>query len=181
VEIIAAPLPGLLVLAPRVFADARGYFLESYRATVYAELGITGPFVQDNLSRSVRGALRGLHYQIETPQGKLVQVARGAAFDVAVDLRASSPAFGRWYGTTLSDENHHQLWIPEGFAHGFYALSDVVDVAYKVTGLYVPDHERTLLWSDPDVGIGWPAREGPPLLSAKDAGAPPLARAERFP
>ena len=178
-EVLATPLPGLILLAPRVFVDRRGFLLESWHAARYAELGIAGPFVQDNLSRSVRRTVRGLHYQVGAPQGKLVQVVRGAAFDVAVDLRASSPSFGRWFGAVLSDENHHQLWIPAGFAHGFLVLSEAADVGYKITAPYVAADERAVLWNDPAIGIAWPL-DGEPILSAKDLAAPPLARAETF-
>ena len=183
VEVIARPLPGLLLLGLGAFADRRGFFIETWRATRYEELGIPGPFVQDNLSRSLRGTLRGLHYQLHAPQGTLVHVTRGAAFDVAVDLRGSSPTFGRWFGAELSDENHHQMWIPEGFAHGFLALTEVVDLAYKVTAPYRPDDERVVLWSDPAIGIAWPVASGVtgPTLSPRDAAAAPLALAELFP
>lgn len=179
-DVVATPLAGLLLLVPRVFSDARGSFVETWQARRYEELGIWGPFVQDNLSRSVRGTVRGLHYQLSTPQGKLVQVAHGSAFDVAVDVRRSSATFGRWYGTVLSDENRHQLWIPPGFAHGFLALSDTVDFTYKVTASYVAGDERSVLWNDPAIGIQWPLNEAP-ILSPKDAAAAPLARAEVFP
>jgi dTDP-4-dehydrorhamnose 3,5-epimerase len=179
VKIETTSLPGVLILTPRCFADARGYFLETFQAPRYADAGIGAPFVQDNLSRSVCGTLRGLHYQVGAAQGKLVFVVRGAAFDVAVDLRRSSPTFGRWFGTVLSDENHAQLWIPEGFAHGFLALSDVCDFAYKVTAPYAPADERTLRWNDPSVGIDWPL-SGPLLLAPRDAAAPALADAELF-
>ena len=178
-EILTTPLAGLKLIAPRAFADRRGFFLESWQAARYQAAGIAGPFIQDNLSRSVRGTVRGLHYQVRTPQAKLVSVIRGAAYDVAVDLRASSPTFGRWFGAELSDENHRQLWIPEGFAQGFLALTDLVDFAYKVTAPYSAADERSLLWSDPAIGIAWPAIE-PIILSPKDAAAPTLADAERF-
>jgi dTDP-4-dehydrorhamnose 3,5-epimerase len=178
-EVQATTLPGVLFVTPRAHADRRGHFLESWHAARYAEHGI-GPFMQDNLSRSVRGTVRGLHYQLRTPQGKLVTVVRGAAFDVAVDLRASAPTFGRWYGTILSDRNHGQLWIPPGFAHGFLALTAEVDVAYKITAPRAADDERAVLWNDPAIGIVWP-QAGAPILSAKDLAAPPLARAEVFP
>jgi len=179
-QVLARPLPGLLLLAPAVFVDRRGFFLETWHAANYEALGIPGPFVQDNLSRSVRGTIRGLHYQVGSPQGKLVHVARGACFDVAVDLRRSSPSFGRWFGTVLSDENHQQLWIPPGYAHGFVALSDVVDVTYKVTTPRFAEGERTLLWNDPALGIDWP-RVDKPILSERDAAAPPFSAAETFP
>jgi len=178
-NIHSTPLPGVMLVAPRVFQDQRGFFLETWQAARYRDAGIAAAFVQDNLSRSVRGTVRGLHYQVGAPQGKLVSVVRGAAFDVAVDLRKSAPTFGRWYGTVLSDENHAQLWIPEGFAHGFLALSDVCDFAYKVTAPYSPADERSLRWDDPAVGIEWPAVE-PKIVSPKDAAAPSLADAEVF-
>jgi len=178
-NIHSTSLPGVMLVAPRVFEDERGYFLETWRAERYREAGLPASFVQDNLSRSVRGTVRGLHYQVGTPQGKLVSVVRGAAFDVAVDLRRSAPSFGRWFGTVLSDENHAQLWIPEGFAHGFLALSEVCDFAYKVTAPYAPAAERCLRWDDPTVGIEWPAVE-PKIVSPKDAAAPSLADAEVF-
>jgi dTDP-4-dehydrorhamnose 3,5-epimerase len=182
VEARATPLLGLQLLMPRVFADPRGCFLETWRAERYEAFGIRGPFVQDGLSRSIRGTVRGLHYQVGAPQGKLVWVTRGAAFDVAVDLRDSSPTFGEWYGTTLSEEERNQLWIPPGFAHGFMALSEVVDVAYKFTVAYTPDDQRVVRWSDPAIGIAWPTPRGvTPLLSPKDAAAPLLADAERLP
>src|SRR5215468_2193475 len=173
-NIQSTELPGVLLITPRAYGDARGYFLETWQAARYREAGLAASFVQDNLSRSVRGTLRGLHYQIATPQAKLVWVVRGAAFDVAVDLRRSSPSFGRWHGTVLSDENHAQLWIPEGFAHGFLAISDICDFAYKVTANYAPADERTLRWNDPSVGIEWPSVE-PKIVSPKDAAAPSLA------
>ncbi len=173
-------LGGLLVVVPRRFNDARGEFLETWQAERYAAAGMASTFAQDNLSRSVRGTVRGLHYQVGAPQAKLVFVVRGAAFDVAVDLRRSSPTFGRWFGTVLSDENRAQLWIPAGFAHGFLALSDPCDFAYKVTAPYSPGDERCLRWDDPAVGIEWPALE-PRILSPKDAAAPLLADAEVFP
>jgi dTDP-4-dehydrorhamnose 3,5-epimerase len=174
------PLSGVLVITPRCFADARGYFFESWQAERYREAGLPAAFVQDNLSRSVRGTLRGLHYQLGTPQGKLVSVVRGAVFDVAVDLRRGSPTFARWFGAVLSDENHAQLWIPVGFAHGFLALADVCDVMYKVDAPYAPADERGLRWNDSRVAIEWPAVE-PKILSPRDAAAPLLESAEVFP
>lgn len=168
-----------------MFRDARGFFLESYNARVFEEaMGFPVHFVQDNHSRSTRGVLRGLHYQLPPrAQGKLLRVVRGEVFDVAVDLRESSPTFGTWVGTHLSAENHHQLWIPPGFAHGFLVLSEVAEVLYKTTDLYAPEFERALAWDDPTVGIVWPdLPEGiTPILSDKDAVAPNLAAAERFP
>lgn len=166
-QISHPPLSGLVLLEPRVFADARGYFLETFQSQRYAEAGLPMTWVQDNVSRSKRGTIRGLHYQHRQPQGKLVTVIGGAIWDVAVDLRKSSPTFGQHYGVELSDENHRQLYIPPGFAHGFCALSDDADVFYKCTALYQPGDERTLLWNDPALGIDWPAIE-PQLLSSKD-------------
>ena len=175
-------LPEVLLLQPRVFADARGFFLESYNQRSFAQAtGCQAQFVQDNHSRSVRGVLRGLHYQLVQPQGKLVRVVRGAAFDVAVDLRRHSPRFGQWTSVELSEHNQHQLWIPAGFAHGFLALAETTEVIYKTTDFYAPAHERSLAWNDPAVAIAWPlAGLGQPVLSEKDAAAPGLDRAEVF-
>lgn len=179
-NILETPLPGMLVLEPAVFGDARGFFLESYNARVLAErAGITDPFVQDNHSRSARGVLRGLHYQIKHPQGKLVRVVAGAVFDVAVDLRRSSPAFGRWHGEELSADNKRMAWIPPGFGHGFLVLSESVDFLYKTTDYWYPEHERTLLWNDPALGIAWPLC-GEPVLSGKDRAGQMLSAAETF-
>jgi dTDP-4-dehydrorhamnose 3,5-epimerase len=161
--------------------DPRGFFMETWHADRYAAAGLGCSFVQDNHSRSVRGTLRGLHYQLDRPQGKLVQVAVGAIFDVAVDLRRSSATFGRWVGQELSDDNHRQLWVPPGFAHGFYVLSDVADVLYKCTEPYLAQLDRTLRWDDPTLAIAWPLDGGRPLLSARDATAPGLREAAPFP
>jgi dTDP-4-dehydrorhamnose 3,5-epimerase len=180
VKVETTPIAGVLLITPRVFSDPRGSFLETWQAERYAEAGVPSRFVQDNLSRSVQGTLRGLHYQVEKPQGKLVQVVRGACFDVAVDLRRSSPSFGRWFGAVLSDENRAQLWVPEGCAHGFLALSEQCDFAYKVTAPYYAAGDRSLAWDDPTVGIAWPLEGRAPLLSAKDAAAPRWADAEMF-
>jgi dTDP-4-dehydrorhamnose 3,5-epimerase len=170
VKVTATSISDVLVIEPVVHGDARGFFLESWHAERYAGAGIALPFVQDNHSRSVRGTLRGLHYQIEQPQGKLVRVVTGEVFDVAVDLRRSSPTFGRWVGEVLSGDNRRQLWVPPGFAHGFYVLSESADLLYKCTEFYVPQHDRTLRWDDSDVGVTWPLLDGcPPLLSPKDA------------
>ncbi len=166
-------LDGVRLLRPRVFRDDRGSFLETWRLERYAEHGIPGTFVQDNAAVSRRGVLRGLHYQWPEPQGKLVMVLHGEAFDVAVDLRRGSPTFGRWVGEVLSAGNGHQMWIPEGFAHGYVALSDLAVFAYKCTRPYVPEADRAIRWDDPDIGIEWPITE--PVLSDKDAGAPLLA------
>ncbi len=170
----------VLVLEPTVFGDARGHFFESFNQRRFEELtGVSTTFVQDNQSRSVRGVLRGLHYQIRQPQGKLVRVLAGEIFDVCVDLRRSSATFGKAVWTTLSAENHRQLWVPAGFAHGFVVTSESADVAYKTTDYYAPEHERSLLWSDPSLGIPWPL-DGEPLLSAKDRAGVLLAQAETF-
>lgn len=165
-------IPDVILVEPDVFGDARGFFQEIFHTGKYAEAGIAGPFVQDNLSCSRRGVLRGLHFQLRNPQGKLVFVARGEVFDVAVDLRRSSPTFGRWTGRLLSDTNHHQMWIPPGFAHGFCVLSEEVEFFYKCTRFYDPGDDRGVLWNDPDLGITWPLQD--PLLSAKDIKQPRL-------
>lgn len=181
-NVIETPLPGLLVLEPRLFGDTRGFFLESWNARAFAQAtGLDTHFVQDNHSRSRRGVLRGLHYQIRQPQGKLVRVVRGAIFDVAVDLRRSSPTFGRWFGVALTEDNHLQLWVPPGFGHGFLVLSESADVLYKATDYYAPEHERSLLWNDPAVGVDWPLDAIEPLLSEKDAAGLPLAQCEVYP
>jgi dTDP-4-dehydrorhamnose 3,5-epimerase len=173
-------IPDIVVLEPRVFSDERGFFFESWnRRDFAAATGADVEFVQDNHSRSRRGVLRGLHYQVRQPQGKLVRCIAGEVFDVAVDLRRGSPTFGRWAGFRLSPENRKAVWIPPGFAHGFYALADA-EVLYKVTAFHAPEHERTLLWSDPALGIDWPL-EGAPLLAPRDARGTPLAQAEVFP
>ncbi len=175
---VSTSLPEVFVLEPRVFKDARGFFLESYNRKTFAGLGIDAEFVQDNHSRSAKGVLRGLHYQIQRPQGKLVRVIAGEVYDVAVDLRRHSPSFGHWTGMVLSAENMHLAWIPPGFAHGFYVLSEAAEFLYKTTEYYAPEHERTLLWNDPDLNIAWPASE--PLLSDKDRQGLPLGRAEVY-
>ena len=181
-QTIATPLDGVLIVEPRVFGDNRGFFFESFNARQFEELtgGRTG-FVQDNHSRSAKGVLRGLHYQIRQPQGKLVRVVAGEVFDVAVDLRRSSPTFGKWYGHVLSAENKLQLWIPAGFAHGFVVLSDSADFLYKTTDYWAPEHERCIAWNDPDLGIDWPLAGTVPQVSAKDARGVPFANAEVFP
>ena len=178
-EIRQTTLPGVVVIEPRVFGDARGYFKETWQAGRYAAAGVDAAFVQDNLSRSRRGTLRGLHFQLRHPQGKLVQVFRGEVFDAAVDVRRGSPTFGRWEGTLLSETNHRQLYIPPGFAHGFYVLSETADLFYKCTNTYYPEDERTLLWNDPAVGIEWPL-DGEPILSEKDRRGTPLAELECY-
>jgi dTDP-4-dehydrorhamnose 3,5-epimerase len=173
------PLPGVLLLEPQVFGDARGFFLESYNEKVMAELGIKARFLQDNQSYSTRSVLRGLHYQVGHPQGKLVRVVTGEIFDIAVDLRRSSLTFGRWHGASLSGENKRMLWIPPGFAHGFRVVSDAAHVLYKATDFYHPECERTLAWNDPDVNIDWQL-DGEPVISAKDALGLPFKQAETF-
>ncbi len=178
---IDTDLPDVFLIEPKVFGDARGFFMESYNRRAMAELGVDGEFVQDNHSRSARGVLRGLHYQIRQPQGKLVRVVAGAVYDVAVDMRKSSPTFGRWAGFELSAENKLMAWIPPGFAHGFLVLSDYAEFLYKTTDYYAPEHERSLLWNDPALGIAWPLGGTAPLLSAKDGAALPFAQAESFP
>lgn len=162
-------IPDVIVVEPAVHGDQRGFFMEVWQAEKFREAGLDLTFVQDNHSRSARNTLRGLHYQLQRPQGKLVRVVAGEIFDVAVDLRRSAPTYGRWVGNTLSAANRLQLWIPEGFAHGFYVTSDGAEVVYKCTDLYFAEHERTLRWDDPAIGISWPLGSEPPLLSAKDA------------
>lgn len=181
-EVVDTKFPEVKVLVPRSFGDDRGFFFESYNDAAFAPaIGAGVRFVQDNCSRSIRGVLRGLHYQLPPKsQGKLVQVIRGSVFDVAVDIRRSSPTFGEWYSVELTDENHKQLWVPPGFAHGFLALSDRVDLAYKVSEYYSPEHDRGIRWNDPDIGIGWPDIGIAPLLSPKDTDAPLLRDAEVF-
>ncbi|MFU8765055.1 MAG: dTDP-4-dehydrorhamnose 3,5-epimerase [Haliea sp.] len=175
------PLAGLYLLQPRVFGDERGFFLESWNAATFREAGFDLDFVQDNHSRSARGILRGLHFQTEHPQGKLVRVTSGAVFDVAVDLRRSSPTLGQWYGVELSAANHRMLWVPPGFAHGFYVLSEYADFQYKCTDYYHPASEVSLAWDDSTVGIAWPIpAEAPPRLSAKDAAGLPWAELPLF-
>ena len=179
-KVVETALPGVLLIEPKVFGDERGFFLESWNAAAFAAAGIDAAFVQDNHSRSRRGVLRGLHYQIVEPQGKLVRVTQGAVFDVAVDMRRGSPHFGQWAGSELSADNHHMLWVPPGFAHGFVVLSDTADFLYKCTTPYAPVDERAVAWDDPAIGIDWPLGGTVPTLSAKDAAAPPLAKAEVF-
>lgn len=179
-KIIETALPGVLIMEPEVFGDDRGFFQETWNVQTFADAGLTMEFVQDNHSRSARGVLRGLHYQLENPQGKLVRVAQGAVFDVAVDIRRSSPHFGKWVGVELSAENHRMLWIPPCFAHGFKVLSESADFLYKCTTLYHPPSDRGLRWNDPALGIEWPDAGIAPLLSAKDEAAPLLVEAELF-
>ncbi|MBQ4492094.1 MAG: dTDP-4-dehydrorhamnose 3,5-epimerase [Deltaproteobacteria bacterium] len=177
---VATALPGVVILEPKVFGDERGFFFESFNARVFTQLtGLAPNFVQDNHSRSAHGVLRGLHYQIRQPQGKLLRCAVGEIFDVAVDLRRSSPFFGHWTAVRLSAENKRQLWIPEGFAHGFVTLSESAELLYKATDFYAPEHERCIIWNDVDLKIDWPL-ETPPLLSAKDRQGLPFRQAETF-
>jgi len=179
-KIIQTAIAGVLVIEPRVFGDERGFFFESYNERAFLEAtGIAAKFVQDNHSRSVKNTLRGLHYQIRQPQGKLVRVAAGEVFDVVVDLRRSSPSFGKWEGHHLSAENKHMLWVPPGLAHGFCVLSESADFLYKTTDYWAPQHERTLLWNDPDLAIAWPLA-GEPLLAAKDRAGKRWSEAEVF-
>ena len=175
-------IPDVLILEPKVFTDARGFFLESYNRRTFCEAtGLDVDFVQDNLAFSVRNVLRGLHYQIRQPQGKLMSAVAGEIFDVAVDLRRSSPTFGRWVGATLSGSGHRMLWIPPGFAHGYVVLSEHAIVSYKASAYYAPENERAILWSDPAIGVRWPLEKEAPILSGKDAQAARLERAELFP
>lgn len=180
-KVIATALPGVLVLEPKRFVDERGSFMESYNRRGFLELtGYDGEFVQDNHTVSSRNVLRGLHYQVQQPQGKLIRVVSGAAFDVAVDLRRGSEAFGKWVGIELSAENRRMVWIPPGFAHGFLSMSDVCEVLYKATDYWAPRHERAIRWDDADLGIQWPL-SAPPVLSPKDAVAPRFSDAEVYP
>lgn len=179
-QVTPAAIPDVLIIEPKVFGDARGFFFESYNERAFAQAtGLRLNFVQDNHSRSARGVLRGLHYQIRQPQGKLVRVVRGSVFDVVVDLRRSSPTFGQWVGVELSEENYRQLWVPPGFGHGFLVTSESADFLYKTTDYYAPEHERCILWNDPAIGIQWPV-EGAPQLSGKDQQGKLLAQAETF-
>lgn len=180
-EIVATDIDEVWLLKPVIHGDSRGFFLESFRQSWFDERGVDVQFVQDNHSGSGRGVLRGLHYQLHEPQGKLVRVVRGEVYDVAVDLRRSSPTFGRYVGARLSAENGHQLWVPPGFGHGFYVLSDFAEFVYKCTAYYAPQHERSIIFDDPDIGIDWPIDVGGrPRLSDKDAAAPRLADAEVY-
>lgn len=181
-RLIETPLKDALVIEPRVFGDARGFFMESWNRRTFANLGLDLDFVQDNHSRSARGVLRGLHYQLKQPQGKLVRVVAGTVYDVAVDLRKSSPTFGKWTGVELSAENRRMFWVPPGFAHGFLVLSESADFLYKATDYYAPEHDRTILWNDPELAIDWPlAGIGTPTLAAKDAAGTRFADAEAYP
>ena len=179
-KVVATALPDVLILEPAVMGDQRGFFFESFNQRKFENaVGRKVQFVQDNHSRSSKGVLRGLHYQIKHPQGKLVRAVQGEVFDVAVDLRRASPTFGKWVGVMLSAENKKQVWIPEGFAHGFLVLSETAETLYKVTDYYAPEHERSLLWNDSSVGISWPIDQ-PPILSAKDRSGLPLGKTEAF-
>jgi dTDP-4-dehydrorhamnose 3,5-epimerase len=181
VKLLKTDVDGVLVCEPKILGDERGYFLETWRASLFADAGLDLTFVQDNQSSSRQGVLRGLHYQIRQPQGKLVRVISGRVFDVAVDLRRSSPTFGKWTGAELSADNHRQMWVPPGCAHGFYVLSDQAEFVYKCTDYYAPEHERVVLWDDPGIGIDWPVpTHGEPLLSEKDRGGVSLAEADLF-
>ena len=180
-KVTPTQIPDVLIIEPKVFGDERGFFFESFNLKAFREAtGLDVDFVQDNHSRSQRGVLRGLHYQLRQAQGKLVRVVSGRVFDVAVDLRRSSPTFGRWEGVELSEDNHRQVWVPAGFAHGFVVLSETADFLYKTTDYYAPEHERCLAWDDPSVGVDWPLEGIEPLLSAKDRQGKSLAEAETF-
>ncbi|GAA0560948.1 dTDP-4-dehydrorhamnose 3,5-epimerase [Rhizomicrobium electricum] len=179
-KVLETTLPGAKIIEPTVFGDDRGFFFESWNAREFTNAGLEAEFVQDNHSRSARGVLRGLHYQIECTQAKLIRVVSGAVFDVAVDLRSSSPHFGHWIGVELSEENKRQLWIPAGFAHGFLCLKDGTEFLYKCTDYYAPEHERTVLWDDPSLNIAWPLDGITPKLSLKDRLGKPLGEAEIF-
>jgi dTDP-4-dehydrorhamnose 3,5-epimerase len=178
-KLIRTRIPDVAIVEPQVFGDERGFFLESYHRRKFEEIGLAQTFVQDNHSRSARNVLRGLHYQLGQPQGKLVRVVAGSIWDVAIDIRRQSPTFRQWIGEELSEQNKRMLWIPEGFAHGFVVISDSADVLYKTTDFYAPAEERSLLWNDPELAIEWPL-DGAPLLSAKDRAGVPLSEAELF-
>ena len=171
-KVVPTSVAGVLIIEPRVFKDSRGFFMESYQQSRYQQAGIDRTFVQDNLSHSIHGTLRGLHYQLHRPQAKLIQVIRGEIFDVAVDIRRGSPSFGEWTASYLSEENRRQMFIAEGLAHGFCVISEIADVIYKCTSFYAPEDEGGIIWSDPDLKIDWPVSK--PLLSVKDSQLPPL-------
>ena len=180
-KFIPTTIPDVILIEPRVFGDERGFFMETYQSHIFAENGINAQFLQDNHSGSQRRTLRGLHYQIHQTQGKLLRVVVGEIFDVAVDIRQSSPTFGKWVGEVLSAENKRQLWVPPGFAHGFYVLSDWAELTYKTTDLYAPEWERTLLWNDPEIRVDWPIFQGEePILSIKDQNGALFADADLF-
>ncbi len=179
-RVLPTAIPDVVIIEPKVFGDDRGFFFESFNARAFAEAtGVHRAFVQDNHSRSIKNVLRGLHYQIQQPQGKLVRVIQGEVFDVAVDIRRSSATFGQWVGVRLSADNKKQLWLPEGFAHGFVVLSETAEFVYKTTDYYAPEHERSIRWSDPTLAIDWPL-SGEPIVAAKDGNAPLLEQAELF-
>ena len=181
-EFVPTRIPEVVLIKPRVFGDARGFFFETWHERKFAAAGIAGHFVQDNHSHSTRYSLRGLHFQIRQPQGKLVRVSRGEVFDVVVDLRRSSPHFGQWVGVLLSETNHHMLWVPPGFAHGYLALSEEIDFLYKCTDFYAPEHERAIRWDDAQLGVQWPLPANvTPLVSDKDARAPSFRDADTYP
>ncbi|MEY3869723.1 MAG: hypothetical protein RLZZ338_3614 [Cyanobacteriota bacterium] len=180
-NVIPTEIPDVLIIEPKVFGDERGFFFESFNHRVFAEkTGVNSEFVQDNHSRSVKNVLRGLHYQMENPQGKLLRVIMGEIFDVAVDIRKSSPTFGQSVSCILSAENKRQFWVPPGFAHGFLVISDIAEVLYKTTEYYAPQHERAILWNDPDLAIAWPLPENNPILSAKDEAGKTLKTADIY-
>jgi dTDP-4-dehydrorhamnose 3,5-epimerase len=180
VNVIPTTIPDVVLIEPKAFGDDRGFFFESFNANVFQDkTGVSDPFVQDNHSRSSQNVLRGLHYQIQQPQGKLIRALAGRIFDVAVDIRRSSPYFGQWVGYELSADNKRQLWVPKGFAHGFVVLSEFAEVAYKTTDYYAPQHERCILWNDPDLAISWQIT-APPLLSVKDQAGTPFKTADLF-
>jgi dTDP-4-dehydrorhamnose 3,5-epimerase len=180
-KVTPTAIPDVLLIEPKVFGDARGFFFESFNQKSFNEAtGLDVNFVQDNHSRSSKGVLRGLHYQVQQPQGKLVRVVRGAVFDVAVDIRKGSPTFGNWVGMELSEDNHRQFWVPAGFAHGFLVLSESADFLYKTTDYYAPQHERCIAWDDPDIGIDWPDVGMPPTLSTKDREGSHLSSSTAF-
>lgn len=180
-KFLSTGIPEVILVEPRVFADERGFFMETWHEKRFADAGLDVRFVQDNHSRSVRSTLRGLHYQLVRPQGKLVRVVTGEVFDVAVDIRRGSPTFGRWTGAILSEDNHCMLWVPPGFAHGFYTLSEKADLLYKCSDFYMPEYDRSIRWDDPDLAIDWPIPQGmQPLLSKKDEQAPWFQDAELF-
>ncbi len=178
-KIVPTPLEGCVIVEPDVFGDSRGFFMETYRKPRYVEAGLEIEFVQDNYSRSRQGTLRGLHYQLSQPQGKLVQVVQGSVYDVAVDLRKWSPTFGQWFAAELTEENHRQLYMPPGFAHGFYVQSETADFFYKCTEIYNPEDERVLLWNDPELKIEWPLLDAP-ILSEKDREGTPFTQADIY-
>jgi len=179
-KISKTSIPDVLLLEPTVYGDARGYFMETFRESWFQEQGIEVNFVQDNQSRSTKGTLRGLHYQLKQPQGKLVRVVAGEVFDVAVDMRKGSETFGQWVGDFLSAENKRQLWVPPGFAHGFYVVSESAELYYKCTDYYCPEHEHSLLWNDPEIAIDWPLIDDSPLLSSKDESGSVLSIAPHY-